>query len=368
MSGGHPRIPFSATNRKENSRIFIGNLKTEATTPEEIVSIFSKYGNIIEEPVFRRSFGFVQFDNERSAAEAIASENGRIVAGMPIGMVSTSLFTLLFCFSKKLILFIFLHLFLETKKADIRVRTPNDNRENNRDNRDRNVRDQRDNHRDNRDQRDNRDRQSDHNRDRRFDSNDGRHGGHENRGNFRDDYNHNNNRHEQFNDGGRGQGYGNNSHYSNNNDRDEYHNNNNNNRNNYDDQRENITGHRRRRSPSPPNRVRDDWNRDSKRMAGNNNNNNSSYNHNQGGNMNNGNVQNNNNNGRAEPPSCQFISESADIKLYVVLFHAEVSLSTSTRSVSMSFAYSRFPAIFSIIVLILILYQKLHVQAGETVR
>lgn len=84
MSGGS-RIPFSSTNRKENSRIFIGNLKTEAVSPQEIVNIFSKYGNVIEEPVFRKSFGFVQFDNERSAAEAIQNENGRLVAGMPIG-------------------------------------------------------------------------------------------------------------------------------------------------------------------------------------------------------------------------------------------------------------------------------------------
>lgn len=71
--------------RSPNCRIFIGNLASECTSKLELRNIFSKYGNITEEPIIRRSFGFVQYDNEESAQHAIKGENGRLIGDMKIG-------------------------------------------------------------------------------------------------------------------------------------------------------------------------------------------------------------------------------------------------------------------------------------------
>uniref|UniRef100_A0A7S4IB38 RRM domain-containing protein n=1 Tax=Vannella robusta TaxID=1487602 RepID=A0A7S4IB38_9EUKA len=70
--------------RPPNCRLFIGNLASERTSKSELRSIFSKYGDIIEEPVIRRCFGFVQFDNPESAQQAIHNENGRLIGNMKI--------------------------------------------------------------------------------------------------------------------------------------------------------------------------------------------------------------------------------------------------------------------------------------------
>jgi len=50
-------------NRPPNCRIFLGNLASEKTSRKELQEIFSKYGEIVEEIVLRRSFGFIQYDN-----------------------------------------------------------------------------------------------------------------------------------------------------------------------------------------------------------------------------------------------------------------------------------------------------------------
>jgi RNA recognition motif-containing protein len=74
-------------SRPPQSRLFVGNLASERTSARELYDIFSKYGNIIEDIVIRRSFGFVQYDNPKSAAEAIKHENGRMIGGMRIGIL-----------------------------------------------------------------------------------------------------------------------------------------------------------------------------------------------------------------------------------------------------------------------------------------
>jgi len=85
-TSSHIIAPKSASNRPADSRVFIGNLASERTTVAELVSIFSKYGNLTEEPVIRRSFGFVQYDNAESAYRAIEAEQGRVIGGMPIDL------------------------------------------------------------------------------------------------------------------------------------------------------------------------------------------------------------------------------------------------------------------------------------------
>jgi len=68
-----------------NCRIFLGNLASEKTSRAELFDIFGKYGNIVEDIVLRRSFGFVQYDNPQSAMAAIQGENGRIIGGIKVG-------------------------------------------------------------------------------------------------------------------------------------------------------------------------------------------------------------------------------------------------------------------------------------------
>eukprot|EP00871_Galdieria_phlegrea_P000442 jgi/Galph1/1399/GphlegSOOS_G93.1 len=80
-------LPKTASRRPPNSRVFIGNLASERTTVEELISVFRKYGTLIEEPVIRRSFGFVQYDNEASAYQAIEGEQGRLLVECPLTLV-----------------------------------------------------------------------------------------------------------------------------------------------------------------------------------------------------------------------------------------------------------------------------------------
>lgn len=79
-------LPKVAKNRPENARVFIGNLASEYTTPSDIVKVFHKYGTLIEEPVLRRSFGFVQYSTADAAKAAVLGEQGRIIGGIPIDL------------------------------------------------------------------------------------------------------------------------------------------------------------------------------------------------------------------------------------------------------------------------------------------
>jgi hypothetical protein len=67
-----------------NCRVFLGNLAAERTTPAEIAAIFCKYGKLGEEPLLRRSFGFVQYENPEAAQAAIRGAQGVEVGGLKI--------------------------------------------------------------------------------------------------------------------------------------------------------------------------------------------------------------------------------------------------------------------------------------------
>lgn len=77
--------PSTLSERYPNCRLFLGNLASEKTSKEELRDIFGKYGNIIEDPVLRRSFGFIQYDSSTAALEAIKGEQGRILGGLHLG-------------------------------------------------------------------------------------------------------------------------------------------------------------------------------------------------------------------------------------------------------------------------------------------
>lgn len=85
-AGESPLARSSMVPRARNSRVFIGNLASEATTENDLYAVFSKYGRLMETPVLRRSFGFVQFETPEAAANAISSEQGRSIGGMRVDL------------------------------------------------------------------------------------------------------------------------------------------------------------------------------------------------------------------------------------------------------------------------------------------
>lgn len=85
-AGASKLLPKTVRNRPENARVFIGNLASENTTVKEIIDVFEKYGELIEEPVLRRSFGFVQYNSAESARRAVDAEQGRLIGGIGIDL------------------------------------------------------------------------------------------------------------------------------------------------------------------------------------------------------------------------------------------------------------------------------------------
>lgn len=67
-----------------NCRIYVGNLK-ENTQKNDLQNIFSKYGHILG-VMISRNFGFIQFENEQSANNAIDNENQKMYNGRKIAV------------------------------------------------------------------------------------------------------------------------------------------------------------------------------------------------------------------------------------------------------------------------------------------
>ncbi|KAG8227618.1 hypothetical protein J437_LFUL004230 [Ladona fulva] len=57
------------------SRIFVGNIPTSEMTKKDLEDVFGKYGNIVG-ITLNKGFGFVQYEEDSSAAEAIKQEHG----------------------------------------------------------------------------------------------------------------------------------------------------------------------------------------------------------------------------------------------------------------------------------------------------
>lgn len=67
-------------------RVFVGHLQTEEMNRNELEEHFSKYGTVVGS-LLNRGFGFVQFEDEEAAQNAIKSENGSMFKGRRIGTV-----------------------------------------------------------------------------------------------------------------------------------------------------------------------------------------------------------------------------------------------------------------------------------------
>lgn len=66
-----------------NCRIFVGHLATDEMNKNELEQHFSKYGVVIGS-LINRGFGFVQFENDKSAQAAIQNEDGQMFKGRRI--------------------------------------------------------------------------------------------------------------------------------------------------------------------------------------------------------------------------------------------------------------------------------------------
>lgn len=81
----HDSIPPKETNRNDphsiRCRVFIGNLQMSR---KELEDIFSQYGTVVGCSV-HNNYGFVQFEDEKSADASVAKENGKFYGGKRVG-------------------------------------------------------------------------------------------------------------------------------------------------------------------------------------------------------------------------------------------------------------------------------------------
>lgn len=75
------------TNRNDphsiRCRVFIGNLPVGMKS-KELEETFSQYG-VVSGLSIHNNFGFVQFEDEKSADTAVAKENGKVYQGKRVG-------------------------------------------------------------------------------------------------------------------------------------------------------------------------------------------------------------------------------------------------------------------------------------------
>ncbi|KAL5466831.1 hypothetical protein EMCRGX_G030982 [Ephydatia muelleri] len=64
-----------------HSRVFIGNLPSDKLSRQEVEKLFEPYGKILGVSM-HRSYGFVQFDSEEAAKEAVRQTNGTVLCGL----------------------------------------------------------------------------------------------------------------------------------------------------------------------------------------------------------------------------------------------------------------------------------------------
>ena len=66
------------------ARVFIGNLPSEQVTRQAVEQMYKEFGKILGISL-HKSYGFVQFDNEESAKEAVKSTHGSMMSGKRLG-------------------------------------------------------------------------------------------------------------------------------------------------------------------------------------------------------------------------------------------------------------------------------------------
>lgn len=67
-----------------NARVFIGNLAADRVSRQDVVKLFEPHGKVLGVSL-HKSYGFVQFENEESAKDAVKAINGKMVEGLRVG-------------------------------------------------------------------------------------------------------------------------------------------------------------------------------------------------------------------------------------------------------------------------------------------
>ena len=66
------------------ARVFIGNLPADQVTRQAVEKMYKDYGKILGISL-HKSYGFVQFDSEENAKEAVKATNGSMMLGKRLG-------------------------------------------------------------------------------------------------------------------------------------------------------------------------------------------------------------------------------------------------------------------------------------------
>ena len=78
------RNTSSTDPKMMNARVFIGNLPAEKVSRQDVEQIFAPFGKILGVSL-HKSYGFVQFDDEEAAREAVKNTNGSVMHGLRLG-------------------------------------------------------------------------------------------------------------------------------------------------------------------------------------------------------------------------------------------------------------------------------------------
>lgn len=82
--GGRPHDTNKNDARSIRCRVFIGNLNTDSLSRQELEDIFAKHGRVTGCSL-HNGFGFVQYEKESDADEAVTKEHGTIIKGRRVG-------------------------------------------------------------------------------------------------------------------------------------------------------------------------------------------------------------------------------------------------------------------------------------------
>ena len=78
------RNTSSSDPKMMSARVFVGNLAAEKVSRQDVEKMFTSHGKILGISL-HKSYGFVQFDDEESAKEAVKALNGTMLHGLRLG-------------------------------------------------------------------------------------------------------------------------------------------------------------------------------------------------------------------------------------------------------------------------------------------
>lgn len=78
------RNTSSSDPKMMSARVFVGNLAAEKVSRQEVEKMFTNYGKILGISL-HKSYGFVQYEEESSAKEAVKELNGTTLHGLRLG-------------------------------------------------------------------------------------------------------------------------------------------------------------------------------------------------------------------------------------------------------------------------------------------